>query len=123
MACTSSSTFTFETRAAAQAVIRRETSVIPFKVMTFEIPEDIQRISGLTEREAVVELACRLFAAGRMDLPAATRWTGLDRTAFESELISRGVAPFKPTVDDLRTDMETLSHLERIRRDRSGKVA
>lgn len=92
-------------------------------VMTFEIPDDIQRTTGLTEREAVIELACRLFAAGRIDLPGATRWTGLARPAFEGELVKRGVPAFRPTAEDLRTDLDTLSHLERVRSDRSGKVA
>jgi predicted HTH domain antitoxin len=55
------------------------------------ITDDLLTETGMSERDAKVEIACRLFAAGRWPLPAATRWTGLSRVDFERELVARGL--------------------------------
>ena len=56
------------------------------------IPDETLKQAGLTENEALIEIACRLFDAGKLHLFPAARLAGLDRYAFESELISRGIA-------------------------------
>lgn len=91
--------------------------------MTLHIPDDILKAAGLTEREALVEFACRLFDAGRIDLPTGARLAGLTRPAFENELAARGMAAYRPTPDDLKEDLATIEHLDRLRRERSENRA
>ena len=38
---------------------------------TLHIPDEVSKEAGLTEQEALVELACRLFDAGRITLWSA----------------------------------------------------
>ena len=53
---------------------------------TLVVPDDVLREAGLSETEAVVELACRLFEAGKLTLWPAARLAGLDRVAMEEAL-------------------------------------
>jgi len=79
--------------------------------MPLTIPDDLLAEAGLTQRDARIEIACRLYDAGRLTMPAATGWTGLSRTEFEAELLSRGIAVSRPTAEDLRQDLDTLPRL------------
>ncbi|HUG90642.1 MAG TPA: UPF0175 family protein [Planctomycetaceae bacterium] len=76
--------------------------------MPLTIPDDVLQLTGLSEDEARVEIACRLFDAGRLTLGAAVRWTGLRRGEFEDELLDRGIAIYRPTLEDLEQDLATL---------------
>jgi predicted HTH domain antitoxin len=76
--------------------------------MTLHIPEDVLKEAGLSEGEALVEFACRLFDAGKLTLWTAARLAGLDRTAMEEALLSRGIAIYRPTVEDLEQDLRTI---------------
>ena len=79
--------------------------------MTITIPDDILAQAGLTEGDALIEFACRLFDADRLTRHAASRLAGLERVAFEIELRKRGIAVYRPTVEDFRQDMETIRQL------------
>lgn len=79
--------------------------------MVIYLPDNLLEHAGVTEREAKIELACRLFDVGRLQLPAAARLAGLGRVEFEDELASRGIAAYRPTVPELERDMETLAEL------------
>lgn len=81
--------------------------------MTFSIPDDILREAGLTESEALVELACRLFDAGRLSKEAAVRLCGLERTAFEAELYRRGLAVYRTTLEDYEMDRRPVDEVRR----------
>jgi len=63
---------------------------------------------GLTEREAAIEFACRMFDAGRMTFHAAMRFGGLDRVDFENALRARGIAIYRPGPDEPRREAEAL---------------
>lgn len=76
--------------------------------MTLHIPEDVLKEAGLSEGEALVEFACRLFDAGKLTLWTAARLAGLDRTAMEDALLSRGIAIYRPSVADLELDLRTI---------------
>ena len=76
------------------------------------IPDDWLAEAALSERDAKIEIACRLFEAGRLPMPTATRWAGLNRTEFEEELLRRKIAICRPTVEDLEQDIEALERLE-----------
>ncbi len=75
------------------------------------IPDEVLEKAGLTEREALIEIACRLFDIGKLHLWPAAQLAGLTRVEMESELRKRNIAIYRPTVDDLRNDLATLKRL------------
>ena len=77
--------------------------------MTLHIPEDVLKEAGLTEREAAVEFAARLFDAGKISLWTAAKLAELNRTAMEEALLARGIAVHRPTVADLEQDLRTIA--------------
>jgi predicted HTH domain antitoxin len=79
--------------------------------MPLTIPDELLAAAGLSEHDAQVEIACRLYDGGKLTMPAATRWTGLTRTEFEEELLRRDLAIFRPTSEDFKRDLETLGRL------------
>jgi predicted HTH domain antitoxin len=76
--------------------------------MTLFIPDDILTEAGLSEREALIEFACRLYDAGKLPKEAATRLCGLARTAFERELHLRGLPLYHTSVEEYRQDRASL---------------
>jgi predicted HTH domain antitoxin len=69
--------------------------------------------AGVAEREARIELACRLFDVGKLDLWPAAKLAGLGRAEFEGELRERNIPAYRPTLDELSRDVATLDHLQR----------
>jgi len=47
--------------------------------------------ADLSERETKLEIACRLYDAGKLAMPQATRWAETSRGEFEAALIERGL--------------------------------
>jgi predicted HTH domain antitoxin len=80
--------------------------------MTITIPDDVLKQAGLTERQALIEFACRLFDAGKLDFHTAGRLAGLSRVEFESELMSRKIDVYRPTEGEFESDLRTLAELE-----------
>jgi predicted HTH domain antitoxin len=60
-------------------------------MMPLTIPDELLREAGLSERQALIELTCRLFAAGKLTLWSAAKWLGLTRIEFEEELRQRRI--------------------------------
>jgi predicted HTH domain antitoxin len=79
--------------------------------MPLVIPDDALLEAGLSEKEALVEFACRLFDAGRLSLWSAARLAGLSRVAFEDELLTRGIPWLRPDQHDLADDLAALDRL------------
>ena len=68
--------------------------------------------SRMSESEARVEIACRLFAAGTLSFPAATRWAGgLARRDFEQALLDRDLPVVHIDDESLNEDLQTLRKL------------
>lgn len=65
--------------------------------LSFDVPDEVLERTGLTEREARIELACRLFDAQRISKGEATRLCGLSRTEFEQELARRDLPVIRYT--------------------------
>jgi predicted HTH domain antitoxin len=78
---------------------------------TLIIPDDVLKEAGLSEGEALVEFACRLFDAGKLTLWSAARLAGLDRAAMEDALLARGIPIYRPQIGDLTEDLATLDRL------------
>jgi predicted HTH domain antitoxin len=78
---------------------------------TLTISDEILREAGLDERSLVVELASRLFDAGRLSLFTAGKLAGLDRQQMEDALLDRGIPIYRPQLTDLAQDLDTLKRL------------
>ena len=79
--------------------------------MPLVISDDVLKQAKLSENEALVEIACRLFDAGKLTLPAAGKLAGLARVEMEAELISRNIPVYRPTVEDLKSDLQSMKKL------------
>ena len=62
-------------------------------------------------REALVEIACRLFAAGKLALWPAAKLAGVNRVAFEHALRERQIAVCRPDERDPADDIAALDTL------------
>lgn len=76
------------------------------------IPDDLLREAGLSEKDALVELACRLFDAGKLTLHSAARLAGLDRGQMEDALLERSMPIFRPSAAEVADDLANLKDLE-----------
>jgi len=65
----------------------------------------------LTEKEALVEIACRLYDAGTLHMWPAAQLAGLTRDEFCSELLKRNLPVFRITEEDFQQDMLALDRL------------
>ena len=74
--------------------------------MTIELPDGSQN-EGLTPEEIRLELACALYARGRIGKVAATEMAGVDFFTFQRALSERGV-PFY-TEQMLASDIQWLN--------------
>jgi predicted HTH domain antitoxin len=83
--------------------------------MPLVIDDQTLREVGLTEAEARLELACRLFETGRLDLWPAARLAGLSKLDFAFELGGRGIDAFRYGPKDLDDDLETLDEFLKTR--------
>ncbi len=78
---------------------------------TLTVPDEVLREAGLSECEALVEFACRLFDAEKLGLWSAAQLAGLDRNGMEDALLQRGISIYRPTAEDLVQDLATLDRL------------
>lgn len=73
--------------------------------------ETLQRM-GMSADEARVEIACRLFDAGKLYLWPAAQLAGMSRVQFEGELMERKIPIYRPTLADLQAELKALDELE-----------
>lgn len=85
--------------------------------MTLTIPDEMLRDSGLSEREVMIEIACRLFDAGVIYKPTATRLLGISRDEFDAELIARGLPVIRIDEEYWEQEKQSLAEWERRRRE------
>jgi predicted HTH domain antitoxin len=79
--------------------------------MPLVIPDDALREAGLSENDALIEIARRLLEAGKLSLWGAARLAGLSRVAFEDQLLARRVPWLRPDAADLADDLAALDRL------------
>ena len=79
--------------------------------MPLVITDEQLEAMKMDERAARVEIACRLFDAERLTLPVAAKFAGLSRAEMEGELNRRGIAVYRPTIEELREDLRVLRDL------------
>jgi predicted HTH domain antitoxin len=79
--------------------------------MPVTISDDVLQQAGMTERDARIEIACRLYDAGKLYLWPAAQLARLTRDEFWAELLARGLPVFTITEKDLQSDLETLDRV------------
>jgi predicted HTH domain antitoxin len=84
--------------------------------MPLMISDEMLEQMKLDEREARIEIACRLYDADKLPLWPAACLAGLGRGAFEDELVARGLPVYRYTEDDLDQDLRTLRTIEQDER-------
>ena len=80
--------------------------------MPLTISDDLLNASHMAEQDARLEIACRLYDAGKLTFPLATRWAGVSRHEFEAALLARDLPLVRLGVEALEQDLETLRRLE-----------
>lgn len=76
--------------------------------MRIELP-DMPETERLTPQEIRLELACALYARGRIGKVAGVELSGVDFTAFQQALAERDISLY--TEDMLARDRDTLKRL------------
>lgn len=79
--------------------------------MPLTISDEALRRAGLTEQEALIEFACRLFDAEKLSVHDAAKLAGMERYPFEAELAKRKIAIYRPTIEDVEHDLAVLRKL------------
>jgi predicted HTH domain antitoxin len=79
--------------------------------MPVVIPDEVLQKAGLSEREALIEIACRLFDIEKLYLFDAAQLAGLSRGEMETELAKRNIPIYRPTLEDLMEDLKSLEDL------------
>ena len=92
--------------------------------MPLVISDETLKAANLTEEEARVEIACRLFDAGKLHLWPAAQMAGMSRSEFEEALIKRGIAPYRMDEEYVRHEIayaEQFAKKGEEREKRSGR--
>jgi predicted HTH domain antitoxin len=76
---------------------------------TLHIPDDVLRLAGLSEQDALIELACRLFETGKLTLFFSAKLAGLSTADFEDLLLDRGIPLYRYTAEDLKIDLASFA--------------
>lgn len=76
--------------------------------MTITLPDD-PALEQIAESDIRLDLACALYAAGRISRGVAARLAGLERRSFDDELVQRRIPSY--TEEMFRGDLETLKTL------------
>ncbi len=77
--------------------------------MSITIPDQWMKDAGFDEPSLRIEIACRLYDAGKLTFNQAIQWAELSRTEFEEAMIDRGLALYRPTVEDLHEELAAFS--------------
>lgn len=80
--------------------------------MPLTITDEELQAAGITAEEARLELACRLFQAGKLDLWPAAQLAGLSRVQMEEALLQRKIPIYVMTEELWQEELATLDRLE-----------
>jgi predicted HTH domain antitoxin len=83
--------------------------------LTLSISDEVLQRAGMTEEEARIEIACRLFDAEKLALWPAAQLAQLSRVEFEDELMKRKIPIYRMTVEEFQKDLESLRQLGRLK--------
>ena len=78
---------------------------------TLDIPGDVLKRAGISDQEALIELACRLFDTQKLKLFLAAKLAGMSQPEFEDILLDRRIPIYHYTETDLENDLKTFQHM------------
>jgi predicted HTH domain antitoxin len=81
--------------------------------MAIVLSDELLRATGMSEAEAKLEIACRLFDAGKLTVGHAAKFADVSEAAFEDALRQRKIPRYRYTEDMLNQDIATLKKLGR----------
>lgn len=81
--------------------------------MALTIPDEIIRVTRMTEADLLTEFAAFLYQSERLTLAQASRLAGMTRLDFQRQLSHRRI-PVHYEVDDLAEDVRTLEEMGRL---------
>ncbi len=76
---------------------------------TLHIPDDLLKQAGISEQEALLELACRLFETGKLSLFFAAKLATIPQLLFEDLSPDRKIPLYRYSEQHLKSDLETLA--------------
>jgi predicted HTH domain antitoxin len=79
--------------------------------MPLTISDEVLKEAGLTEAQARLEFAIRLFDAERLNVHQAAKLAGMERYPFEAELRARNIAIYRIKEEDLKQELEAIQKL------------
>lgn len=79
--------------------------------MPLTISDELLDAAGLSAETARVEIACRMFEAGKLALWPAAQWAGLSRVEFENELRRRKIPLYRPTWEQIEGEIRGMEQL------------
>lgn len=79
--------------------------------MPLTLSDELLKQAGMSEDEARVEIACRLFDADKLALWPAAQLAGMTRVEFEAALMNRKIPIHRFTLDDLMSEQAALDKL------------
>ena len=77
--------------------------------MTLTLPDE-PALRGLSDAELRTELACALYARGKVSAVGGSHLAGMDLVGFQGALVERGI-PRNYSVRDLHDDVAALDRL------------
>jgi predicted HTH domain antitoxin len=81
--------------------------------MPLTITDETLEKAGMTADEARVEIACRLFDAGKLDLWPAAQLAQRTRSEFEGELLERKIPIYRPTLEDIKAELAAFEQMRK----------
>ena len=75
---------------------------------TLHVPDDVLKRLGGTERQALVEIACRLYETRTLALDEAARFAETTLEVFAEACAARRIPVYWVTEEDLASDLRTL---------------
>ncbi len=79
--------------------------------MALLIPDSVLEQAGLSEDEARVEIACRLFELHRLSLWQAAQYARLTRVEMEAQLLQRKIPLYEVTEEQLSAELRAMDRL------------
>jgi predicted HTH domain antitoxin len=80
--------------------------------MPVTISDQLLAEAGLSEQDAKVEIACRLYDAGKLTMPQATRLAEMSRVELEGALLQRGLPLLRLVERYWALEVQGLEHLK-----------
>ncbi len=80
-------------------------------MVALHIPDDVLKRLGGSQREARIEIACRLYETQKLAFDQAARFAEVDLEAFAQACATRRIPVYWVREEDLENDLRTLRNM------------